>query len=87
VTPRAAGAARLQEFLIDVCVGCAIEQAHGDQAVRIEIAGSERLAVIAFEPHETADRQRLRRRIERDLIRISPRRARAHATAFFGFET
>ncbi len=62
-----------EKALVDRPSGIAIEEASGDQAVRVEHGDPERPFVRAAQRDEGAGRQRLRRRIHHHLVGIDPR--------------
>jgi hypothetical protein len=78
---------RFEECLIDGGLRRAFEQPDGYQALQIEITRAESLAVVAFQPHEAARRQRLRFGIECQFVGKHPGRAGPHAPAFARLET
>ena len=57
----------------DLAGGIAIKHAGGDQGVRVEHRDAERAPIRPAQGDEGAGRQRLRRRIHHDFVRVDPR--------------
>ena len=62
-----------EETLVDRPPGIAVEEAGGDQAVRVEHRDAERALIRPAQGDERPGRERFRRRIHHHLVRVDPR--------------